>query len=166
MNFSRRVTQQLHEEHSAALGLIEMLDAMIARAKRVAPDVNDKLVRMTLEKASAMIAHEIRHHFSFEEDELFTRLEDAGEEEICEHLRAEHLVILPLGEKVAAQARDALNGGFSDQGWMEFRTLTGDLTERLLAHIQKEEMALLPLVDELLDAATDMALSEKHAAVA
>ena len=163
MDFERRIAQLLHEDHRETIALIEMLEDMIARAKRTTPDVGDASVRTALEKTSELVVQEIRHHFSFEEDELFTRLEAAGDVAIGAHLREEHQAILPLGERVSALAVEALRDGFTGQGWAEFRSLTGELTERLLAHIQKEEMALLPMLDELLDPETDMMLSEAFA---
>ncbi|MFQ5623127.1 MAG: hemerythrin domain-containing protein [Paracoccaceae bacterium] len=163
MEFSRRTAQLLHEDHRDTIAIVEMLEDMIAQTKRATPDVGDGSVRRTLEKTSTMVAHEVSHHFGFEEDELFTRLADAGDVGIGEHLREEHRVILPLGEQVAALAGQALANGFTGQSWAEFRSLAGELAERMLTHIQKEEMALLPMLDELLDPETDMQLSETYA---
>jgi len=36
------------------------------------------------------------------------------------------------------------------------------LAERLSAHIEKEEMALLPMLEDFLDAETDMTFAERH----
>ena len=44
----------------------------------------------------------------------------------------------------------------------QFKAHAGELIERLLAHIQKEEMALLPMLEELLDPQTDFELSENY----
>ena len=41
----------------------------------------------------------------------------------------------------------------------DFRRLALELVERQVAHIQKESMALLPMLDDLLDDETDRALS-------
>ena len=67
-----------------------------------------------------------------------------GDEAIGAHLKEEHDAILPLGKQLAAMARSALENGFDEVGWNAFRGATGELVERMLAHIQKEEMALLP----------------------
>lgn len=162
MQFSRRTAQLLHEDHQATLVMVEQLEDMIARAKRNLPDVNDTATRKTLESAAAAIEQEVRDHFAFEENELFTRLADMGDAEIGEHLRDEHHAILPVGEQVASLARTALDSGFTDQSWPQFKAHAGELIERLLAHIQKEEMALLPMLDELLDPQTDFELSENY----
>ena len=163
MEFSRRTAQLLHEDHRATIAMIEALEDMIMRAKRVAPDVNDSKIRKTLEAATASIEHEVQSHFAFEENELFTRLAENGDVGIGEHLRSEHQAMLPIADKVAADARDALANGFTADSWMAFTSVTGELIERMLAHIQKEEMALLPMLDELLDPETDMQLVELYA---
>lgn len=164
MQFSRRTAQLLHEDHRATLAMIESLEDLIARAKRNLPDINDAATKKTLEHAATAIEQEVRDHFAFEENELFTRLADMGDADIGEHLREEHHAILPVGEQVSMLARTALKDGFSEQSWPQFKTLAGELTERLLAHIQKEEMALLPMLDELLDPETDFELSENYGA--
>lgn len=164
MDFSSRVAQLIHEDHSETITLIELLEDMIAKARRNTPDVSDMLVSKTLKKTAEMIAHETRHHFYFEENLLFPILEEAGDVAIGAHLREEHAAILPLGERVEALANTALADGFTDASWVEFRNVTGEMTERMLSHIQKEEMALLPLLEDLLDPETDMELSEAFAA--
>lgn len=163
MQFSRRTAQLLHEDHRATLAMIESLEDLIARTRRSLPDINDAATREVLKSAATAIEQEVRDHFAFEENELFTRLADMGDTDIGEHLRDEHHAILPVGEQVSALARAALENGFTEQSWPQFKAQAGELTERLLAHIQKEEMALLPMLDELLDAETDLDLSTNYA---
>ena len=165
MSFARRTAQLLHEDHQATIAVIESLDELIARARKKAPDVTDPAVKKALGNATGAIEEEISNHFGFEEDELFTRLEEMGDAAIGEHLRSEHAALLPLGEDVAQQARDALANGFDDASWLKFRTAAGELIERMFAHIQKEEMALLPMLEELLDDETDMELSSAYAEI-
>jgi len=165
MEFSRRTAQLLHEDHRETIALVEMLEELIARAGKSPPDPDDARVTATLKAASERIAQEVGHHFAFEENELFTRLEEAGDVGIGAHLREEHEAILPLGERVGALAAQALRDGFGGADWQEFRQAAGELIERMLAHIQKEEMALLPMLDELLDPETDMALSQSFESV-
>jgi len=136
---------------------------MIAKARKTAPDTGDATVQRTLKTAATAINEEVSAHFTFEEDELFTRLEDMGDVGIATHLREEHAAILPLGQEVARRAAQALDSGFDQTGWGEFRTLAGELIERMFAHIQKEEMALLPMLDDLLDDEEDMELSTSYA---
>ncbi|MCP5075573.1 MAG: hemerythrin domain-containing protein [Rhodobacteraceae bacterium] len=163
MDFARRTAQLLHEDHQATIKMIEALDQMIAKARRKAPDTSDPDVLRTLRAASGAIEEEVSEHFAFEEDELFTRLEEMGDIGIGEHLRSEHRALLPLGQSVAKMARAATENGFSDQTWPVFRNAAGELIERMFTHIQKEEMALLPALDDLLDPETDMELSTAYA---
>ncbi|WP_370399416.1 hemerythrin domain-containing protein [Sulfitobacter sp. JB4-11] len=164
MSFTRRTAQLLHEDHQQTIVVIEALDQLIARARKKAPDTTDPTVRSTLEKATGAIEEEISDHFAFEENELFTRLEEMGDVSIGEHLRSEHRALLPLGEEVGRLAREALANGFTTESWTAFRNTTGELIERMFAHIQKEEMALLPTLEDLLDSDTDMELSTAYSA--
>ncbi len=162
MDFSRRTAQLLHEDHQATLAVIEALEQMIARARRKAPTLDDAGVAKTLNMAASAIEQEVSAHFAFEENELFTRLEEAGDASIGAHLRDEHAAILPLGAEVASRARAALEQGFDADQWNDFRGVAAELIERMYAHIQKEEMALLPMLDDLLDPETDMSLATAY----
>lgn len=162
MSFSCRIAQLLHDDHQATVAVIEGLDSLIARSRKTAPDTSDARVRKALTGAGSAIEEEISTHFAFEENELFPRLEALGDVGIGTTLRGEHEALLPLGRKVADMARAALADGFDDAGWAAFRDTAGELIERMFAHIQKEEMALLPMLDEILDDEDDMSLSELY----
>lgn len=162
MNFICRTSQMLQEDHQATIVVIEALDQMIARARKTAPDTSVPAVRDALSAAATTIDTEVSSHFAFEENELFTLLEEVGDVAISAHLREEHAAILPIGQEVARRAALALENGFSPAEWAEFRSLAGELIERMFAHIQKEEMALLPMIEELLDSETDMELSTRY----
>jgi len=162
MSFQRRTAQILHEDHQATIKVIESLEQMIAKARRKAPSPDDPSVRQSLSLAANAIEHEVSTHFAFEENELFTRLEAAGDVGIGTHLRGEHAAILPLGAEVASGARAALEHGFTDPGWKAFSATAADLIERMYAHIQKEEMALLPMLEDLIDPETDMQLAQAY----
>lgn len=163
MSFTRRTAHLLHEDHQATIVVIESLDQLLAKARKKAPDTTDPSVLKTLKAAGSAIEEEVSVHFAFEENELFTRLEDMGDVAIGAHLREEHRALLPLGKSVAELARDAIENGFTDDAWTKFRAVAAELIERMFAHIQKEEMALLPALEDLLDAETDMALSTAYA---
>ncbi|KUJ85445.1 hypothetical protein AVO45_00120 [Ruegeria marisrubri] len=163
MTFSRRTAQLLHEDHQQTIAVIEALDQLIAKHRKKAPDTSDAWVRTTLTQAIGALEEEVNLHFAFEETELFTRLEDMGDVGIGEHLREEHRALTPLGTKVAEMSRDTLENGFTDESWTEFRNVAGELIERMYAHIQKEEMALVPALEDLLDPETDMELSAAYA---
>jgi len=162
MEFSRRTPQVLHEDHSATIKVLEALETMIANARRKVPAISDPTVMHALSMTAGAIEQEISTHFAFEEQELFTRLEEAGDGAIGAHLKQEHAAILPLGQQVATLARSAMDSGFTDHSWGQFRAACSEMIERMFAHIQKEEMALLPLLDDLLDPETDMDLSTNY----
>lgn len=160
MDFSRRTAQLLHEDHAATIALLEELEEVIRKAGRHHPDTADASVRKTLTRAAAMIEREVRGHFEFEENELFPRLEEAGDVGIGAHLREEHAALLPLGEEMGRRAAEALKSGFTDDGWKTFRNGAGQLIEMMYAHIQKEEMGLLPALEDVLEPEEDMELAE------
>jgi len=151
MDYRRQTPQALDAEHRASLGLYGKLEqALVARDR-------EGLARLAGPLARHLEA-EVSHHFDFEERELFTRLAEAGEGDIAGLLAEEHAAIrevaaalLPLVEAGPATL-DAAQAG-------DFRRLALELVERQVAHIQKESMALLPMLDDLLDDETDRALS-------
>jgi len=163
MGFANRITQTLHEEHRATIGLMERLEQFIIRFRKGAPsDVNDSAVAKLLSDLSTGVTHEVQRHFDFEEAELFRYLADVGDEAICEHLTEEHTAMRPLGAALAAHAQEARAQGFDAARWEEFRRIGQELCDRMLAHVQKEEMALLPLLDENMDADKEAELFEKY----
>ena len=162
MDYTRRTAQLLHEDHMATIAALEGLDQLLATARRKLPDMADPTVRAILTKAGAALADEVNLHFTFEETELFTRLEEMGDVAIGEHLRGEHRAMTPLGSEVAELAVAALENGFDEAGWNRFRAVAGELIERMFVHIQKEEMALIPALEDLLDPETDMELSTAY----
>jgi hemerythrin-like domain-containing protein len=93
---------------------------------------------------------------------LFVYLDGVGETAIGAHLTEEHAVLRPLLSELAAVARQALAAGFDAVTWAQFRRLARESCERLPAHIQKEEMALLPLVQDTMDAETETRLSQEY----
>jgi hemerythrin-like domain-containing protein len=151
MDYRRQTPQALDAEHRASLGLYGKLEqALVARDR-------EGLVRLAGPLARHLEA-EVTHHFDFEERELFPRLSEAGEGDIAELLAEEHAAIrevavalLPLVEAGPATL-DAAQAG-------DFRRLALELVERQVAHIQKESMALLPMLDDLLDDEADRELS-------
>ena len=162
MSFARRTTQVLHEDHTATLDLIGNLERLIARSGRRPPDIGDAATRQILQHTAAAIDGEVSDHFTFEEDEIFTRLADSGEVDIGVQLSKEHRELLPAGLQVSALAKQALEDGFDEQSWSRFKAEAGGFIEPLLAHVHKEEMALLPMVDDVLDPETDMKLYENY----
>lgn len=162
MTFTNRVSQVLHDEHRATIALMERLEQLVARHRATPPDRADGSVTQLLSDLSTGVQAEVERHFDFEEGQLFPYLEAAGDEAIGAHLTSEHDAMRPLGLQLAALARDASAQGFDQARWNEFRRIGLELCERMLAHVQKEEMALLPLLDEVMDADAEMRLYENY----
>ncbi len=163
MSFNNRISQTLHDEHRATIALMERLETLIGRYRRGnRPDNAEPGVVPLLRDLSAGVEAEIERHFNFEEQQLFTYLDALGDKDIGEHLTLEHSAIRPIGARVAAIAREAAAQSFNDATWEEFRRLGQELCERLLAHVQKEEMALLPVLDEAMDPDTEARLYQEY----
>lgn len=148
MDMNRQVSRRLHEDHEATLALWNRF-AQAAGARTWPPETD------LLRRCASALAEEISHHFAFEENELFPRLAEAGEGDIAELLAEEHTVI-----RAAAQSFSA---ALEAQQWQPLRTAGLELCERLAAHVQKEEMSLLPAIDDLLDEDTDAQLALAYA---
>lgn len=167
MSFTNRVNQKLHDEHRATVALMERLEQLIARHKPGSPpDTADRGVMQLFSDLSAGLETEIERHFAFEEDQLFSYLRANGDEAIGAHLTDEHLVIRPLGKRMAVLVRAASANGFDAAQWNEFRKVGAELCDRLFAHVQKEEMALLPLLEENMDADTEARLYREYVEIA
>lgn len=163
MSFRNRISQTLHEEHDATLALMQRLDQHIARHRRSGPpDVTDAAVAKLLSDLSAGVETEFQRHFAFEEDELFGYLRANGEEALGAHLADEHTVIRPIGMRLATVARRAMAAGFDAATWEEFCRLGQELCGLMHGHVQKEEMALLPLIEDSMDAHTEARLFEEY----
>jgi hemerythrin-like domain-containing protein len=163
MSFANRVCQTLHEEHRATVALMERLEQFLARHRRGGPpDIGDRMLAQLLSDLSTGVEAEVQRHFAFEEKHLFPYLTDIGDETIGAHLTDEHIVIRPIGAEIARLSRAAADRGFDDASWGEFRRLGQELSERMLAHVQKEEMALLPLLDEGMDTDTEIRLLQEY----
>ena len=167
MEFTSRVSQQLHEEHRATVALMERLERLLARHRHGKPPPRgEPEVTQLLSELATGLEAEVRRHFDFEEQQLFTYLNAMGDAAIGAHLTDEHAAIRPLGTRVAALGREAIAQGFDEAKWNEFRRLGQELCERLLTHVQKEEMALLPVLEGSMDADTDARLYEEYVATA
>ena len=101
------------------------------------------------------IEQDIGRHFDFEERELFPRLEAAGEGDIAGLLKEEHSAIREVAAELLPLAHSAASGTLDDAGWSALKRGALEMVERQVAHIQKETMALLPMLDDLLDDDTD-----------
>ena len=162
VQFANRICQKLHDEHQSNVALLRRVQGLLARQGATSPDAADPAVRQLLSELATGMATEVQRHFDFEEHSLFVYLDGAGESAIGAHLIEEHVVLRPLISRLTVIARDGLGQDFDEARWNEFRRLGGELCERLPVHIQKEEMALLPLIEENMDSETEARLSRNY----
>lgn len=156
MDFNRRISRRLHEEHEATLALWGRLEQTLALRGAKPPTEEDlRLMR----DCAAQLADEVTRHFAFEEDALFPRLVASGEGDIAELLAEEHAAIRSAALRFSELAYP---GATPQARWNELRALALELAERLVSHVQKEEMSLLPSLEDLLDEETDRELAGSY----
>ena len=161
MGFQRQVSHALDEEHRANLDLLGRVEQALARAPRGGRDA--ELLRL-VGAFGRHIEQDISRHFDFEESELFPRMAEAGDGDMAALLLEEHAAIREVAAELLPLARAAAAGPVDDAGWAALRRNALELVERQVAHIQKETMALLPLLDDLLDDESDRELAFAYAA--
>jgi hemerythrin-like domain-containing protein len=156
MDFNRHISRRLHEEHEATLALWGRLEQTLAtRGNRPPTDEDLRLMR----DCAAQLADEVTRHFAFEEKDLFPLLAASGEGDIAELLLEEHAAIRDAAQRFSGLARP---GADLQAIWPALRALALELVERLMSHVQKEEMSLLPSLEDLLDEETDLALAGSY----
>jgi len=163
MNFQRQVSHMLDDEHRTNLDLLGRIEQAFARAPRSGAGRDPELARVAAGFARHL-EQDVHRHFDFEEQELFTRLADAGEGDIAELLTEEHAAIRTVADEMLPLARAAAAGTLDDGGWNTLKVGALEMVERQVAHIQKETMALLPMLDDLLADDTDRELAFAYAA--
>ena len=162
MQGQRQVSRLLDEEHRTNLELLGRLEQRLARLPRGAVQADRELVTM-LGQLVRHLQRDTGRHFDFEENELFSRMIDAGDGDIALLLREEHEAMRELSGELLPLAEAAVRGALDAEGWQALRRAALEMVERQVAHIQKESMALLPLLDELLDEETDQRLALAYA---
>jgi len=163
MNFSTQTSHALHEDHRAILDLLGRCEQALVRAPRGDAARPPELVKLMAQLGQSL-TQDIEHHFGFEERELFPRLIEAGDGGIAALLREEHEAIRAVAEELLPLSRQAEAGTLDAAGWEALKRSALEMTERQVSHIQKEEMALLPILDDLLDEETDRQLAFDYAA--
>ncbi len=157
MELNRHISRRLHEEHTATLGLWGSVERALVGSGSHRPPAEAETLRL-LRRAAAALDEEVGRHFAFEEKELFPRLAAAGEGDIAALLAEEHVTIRAAAKEFAP----LVAAGLDAHGWERARALALELTERLVAHVHKEEMSLLPALDDLLDEIADRELTEAY----
>jgi hemerythrin-like domain-containing protein len=161
MNGHSETGQILAREHRDNVALLERVEQSLMRAPSGgALDADTvRLLRSLCDHA----AHDLARHFTFEELELFPRMIDAGEGDLAELLGEEHAAIRAVLSELSPLVAAADSGPPDAEGSARSRRLALELVERLLAHIDKEELSLVPLLDDLLEEDADRALALGYA---
>lgn len=159
MEFNRQVSRALHADHLASIGLLGRVEQTLSRPGAAA---GTGLAPLAAEFAR-FIGQDIDRHFAFEEGELFTRLADAGEGDIAGLLKEEHDAIRAVADDLQPLLRQAVAGDLAGDDLDALRRLALEMVERQVSHIQKETMALLPMLDDLLEDDDDARLAMAYA---
>lgn len=157
MSPSRQVCRCLDDEHRAHLELLNRVEQALARG--TAAEVASLAASLVHH-----LEHDIGRHFDFEETQLFPAMAEAGDGDLASLLTEEHDSIRAVADELTPLARAAAGRPPEPAATAALKRLMLELVERQVAHIQKESMALLPLLDDLLDDETDRQLAFAYAA--
>ena len=158
MSFQRQVSRALDDEHRANLEILGQVEKGFARSPREG-SAHDRDLSRLAGALGRLLEHDIGRHFDFEERELFPRMEESGDGDMAMLLTEEHKAIRAVADELLPMTRAATAGTLDGAGWIALRRGALEIVERQVAHIQKETMALLPLVDDLLDEDEDRELA-------
>lgn len=161
MNLQRQVARTLDEEHTNVLALLAKMEHAFSGADPAA--LRDPQLKTLAADVAAAIENEISRHFAFEEQALFPRLEEAGENDIVTLLAEEHVTLRAVAAELIPLARAASTGTLEAARWADLRRPALEMVERLRSHIEKETLGLVPLVDELIDDGLDRELALEYA---
>ena len=151
----------LHDDHMATIALLSEVERVVLSRKAV-PIQGDQETGRFIDRLCKTLDGEISGHFDFEEDSVFPALAEYGMADLGDLLVEEHHVIRNAMNDVVASAGAARAGGFSPEAWGVFRRLCGELVERLTSHIEKEERALIPEMEDALTPEIDTELAAHH----
>ncbi len=158
MELQRQISRKLYEEHIAVIDLLGRFGRALQRLGASPPAADDPVWRVLLAQVGTALEYEITRHFDLEETQLFPRLHARGEGDLAELLFEDHEMIREVTRPLLGLVARAQAGGLDAAGWRALKASGLELVERLSAHAEKEQGALVPLVDEMLDEATDLEL--------
>ncbi len=158
MSFTSQVGRTLDEEHRNNLALLDKVEQALRRANHAETPLRDLMAQF----ARAM-EHDIERHFRFEEESLFPLMRDAGDGDMADLMVEEHAVIREIANDLLPLARAAAAGPIADTQWAALKQNSLEMIERQVTHIQKETMALLPMLDDMLDEEADRTLTVSYA---
>ncbi len=163
MQFEYQINRVLHEEHQKTIAYLEKLETQLLKhGPGTVPDLTTGDLATTVWQLISLVEEDLIKHFGYEEEAVFPVLQAAGDVGITHMLTEEHRTILPIGERLMELVRITRKEGANPEQWQEIRMSGLELTERLVSHIQKEEMGLLPMIETLIDEEQDSELSNNY----
>ncbi|MCF8473685.1 MAG: hemerythrin domain-containing protein [Emcibacter sp.] len=165
-SFDRQITRTLHDEHLVTISVLEKLEGVFQKyGPKKTPGSDDLMISPLLGDVINLAECDVKNHFAFEEKKLFPLLGAMGDSPISYILTNEHNVIAPLGNLLSELAKVARSDGFNDALWVQFRQTGVELIERMISHIQKEEMALLPMLEDIIEPEEDAELMMEYSEI-
>ena len=164
MELRKQITRRLHDEHEAVFRLAARVTrAFGGRAADSMPDLADPAWSALLRDLQVALEFEIAGHFDIEERELFPLLVEAGASDMVGVLDDEHRAIRAIAAPLIELLQKSRNAGLDAADWRALRALGLELCERLDAHAHKEEIAMLPALEAVLDDERDGELIAAYA---
>jgi hemerythrin-like domain-containing protein len=161
MQFQTATSRKLAEEHDASLALLGRLERSLLDVP--AGNLPDEAFAMLAKQVARAVSGEVDRHFRFEEDELFPRLAASGEADLVDLLLEEHRTIRGNAADLLPMLHAASEGVLDASRFAALKPVALEFVERLESHIHKEDAALLPAVDAVLDGNVDREIALAYA---
>jgi hemerythrin-like domain-containing protein len=162
MDYQTATSRKLDEEHRDSLALLGRLERGVLGVR--AGDLPDAGFAALAKQVARSIAGEVDRHFRFEEEALFARLAAGGEHDLVDLLLEEHKSIRASAADLLPMLLAASTGRLDAAQFAALKPAALEFVERLESHIHKEDAALLPAIDAILDAAVDQEIALAYAA--
>lgn len=164
MNFEKNVNRILHDEHMVVMNLLNRFEGLLANVDAAhGLDVAEPGSAGLLTELITALEGDVDRHFRFEEEALFPELDEAGEGDFVEALRQDHAGLQAMAKQIVTLAKSALADGLDGGQSLKLAQVGRAYVQDLIAHAEREEMALLPMLELHLDDDKDMMLSQEYA---
>ncbi len=157
MSFAYSTTRLLHDEHEAALVLLERTASALRRQ-----DADAAAIVSAARHLAHALRGEITEHFTFEEQFVFPRLIERGCGDIVELLDEEHQTLNEAFAEILDLIAPLEAALTADLDVTRFRRLFGVVDTGLRGHIEKEELGLLRMIEEFFDRDLDAEAASRH----
>jgi len=154
-------TRILHDDHMVTIALLTEVERLVLFGQAVPVQNSEETARL-IDRLCKALEGEVSGHFDFEEASVFPVLAEFGMADLGDLLTEEHHALRNVMNDTVASGRAVRAGGFSAETWAAFRRLCGELIERLTSHIEKEERALIPELEDALTPEIDTELAARH----